>query len=252
MNSPILVTNSDGICIIQFNHAKPQNPMSQAMRSALINAIRQADVDDNVEAIVITGGNGRDFCTGGDFEEVSTMRQPEEIETWVDGVITLYQAILAVQKPVVAGVSGYAIGMGFQIALCCDWRVGARDCKMIMWELEKGVACTVGAYMLEKILGRAQMVQLVYGCEPISPEVAASIHLLNEVTENSELIDAAVQRAKRLADFATTSFRLTKCAVNRSFIIGLDEVRHGSKIAHVAAFTGGAAQTHFSNVLGNG
>jgi len=94
-------------------------------------------------------------------------------------VFDLYCGILQVTKPTVAAIDGYAIGVGFQVALCCDWRIATPDTQLLMWELKHGCACTVGGYMLERLLGRAAMMDIIYGCQAVPVDWAAAHKLLN-------------------------------------------------------------------------
>lgn len=246
---PLVKSETCGdVTVITFNHPKPQNPMSEAMGYAVRESLAQAAQDDSVVGLVLTGGDyGRDFCTGGDFNEVSAMDTPEKVESWIERTVALYIAVLEVEKPVVAALSGYAIGTGFQVALCCDWRIATSEASLIMWELEKGLACTLGGYMLEKTLGRAEMMRLVYGCEAIGGERARELGLIHDI--QASFIDTAVAKARELGHFPTVPFRRTKHSINASFIQGLRDVSRVSKVAHVASFGAGAAKAHFDNVL---
>jgi len=69
---------------------------------------------------VLTGGRDRSFSVGGDFNETSKFTGGDEVDHWVDNIINLHVAIAGISKPVIAAISGYAIGLGLQITLCCD------------------------------------------------------------------------------------------------------------------------------------
>ena len=249
MEQLVLIENRGGIRIIRFNHDKPKNPFSDAMMEALGSALIAADHDDTVEAIVITGGEQRDFSVGGDFNEVSQMRTVNEVGSWIDRITRLYTTILGVSKPVVGATSGYAIGMGFQVAMLCDLRVGSEKTEFIMWELQKGLACTMGGYMLEKCVGRYHMLEMVYGCEPVTADEALRIGLLNKVVDVKDLIDESVAMARKLADYPAVPFRYTKESVNSTFIDGLYDIMNPSRFAHSASFEARTAADHFAKVL---
>lgn len=237
------------IQLIQLNHQKRQNPMSEDLRCSLINALRDADVSNQVSAIVLSGGDDRDFCVGGDFSEVSVMERQQDIEAWVDGAISLYQTILSVSKPVVAAISGYAIGYGFQLALCCDWRIGSDECTFLMWEIKKGISCPVGSYILEKTVGRSQMMHFVVGCDEIKVKDALAIRLLNEVVDKKSILSSAIKKANELSMYHHVPFRTSKAIINATFIEGLDRIRSVSKTAHFQSFQSKAAQSHFNKII---
>jgi len=174
------------------------------------SALIEADKEDSVEAIVITGGERRDFSAGGDFKEVSQMRTVNEVVSWIDRIIKLYTTILSVSKPVVGAISGYAIGVGFQVAMLCDLRVGSEKTEFIMWELQKGIACTLGGFMLKKCVGRCHMLDMVYGCGSVKADQAIRIGLLNQIAAEEDLIDESVNLAGKLADYPSVPFQYTK------------------------------------------
>ncbi|WIW50203.1 enoyl-CoA hydratase/isomerase family protein (plasmid) [Bradyrhizobium sp. 62B] len=247
----ILETDSSGgILIARFNHPNAHNPMSRELENAIRFVCHQTEENPTVRALVLTGGNGRSFCAGGDFSEVGNMSGRAAVEDFIGRTIDLYSAILKVTKPTVAAVGGYAVGLGFQLALCCDWRIGSPETKLLMWELKYGLACPVGGYMLENFVGRAAMLDIIYGCEAVPVSWATNHKLLNEVVDSSDLLRAAIARAQLLGAFPETTFRQTKASINQRFIAGLHKIAHEAKEAHVAGFASRAAEDHFKNVLG--
>ncbi len=253
MENELIVKRLEGnVQVITFNHPSLTNPMSNKMGNELITACRDAEQDDRVKAIILTGGRNRQFCAGGDFSEVSSMDSAEKVVAWIDWIVELYVAILSVSKPTVAALEGHAVGIGFQIALCCDWRVAGEDAVLLMPELEKGIACTFGAALLDRTLGRAAMTKIVYGCQPISTAEASKMNLLNEVVSNMGSEAKAIEVAKRFALYPEVAMRRTKNAANKEFISVVNEAGSVSRDVHCAAFEAGGAQPHFRNILNKG
>lgn len=239
----------DSVLVAQFNHANPKNPMNRALEQSIIDICHEADCDPTVKALVLTGGEGRSFCAGGDFNEVSQVQDRAAAEELIERIFALYISILEVKKPTVAAVSEHAIGLGFQLALLCDWRVGSADTKMSMWELKYGVACTIGGYMLERLFGRAVMTDMIYGCGMIPIDWAEQNRLLNEVVDTKDVTEKAIVRAHTLGSYPEITFQHTKEAVNQSFISGLHGIVGATKEAHAAGFSNRAAEKHFARVL---
>lgn len=237
------------VLIARFNHANASNPMSLALENAIRSTCRETEDNPAIRALVLTGGNDRSFCAGGDFNEVGQLSERAAVEAWIDRVIDLYSTILKVTKPTVAAIGGYAVGLGFQLALSCDWRVGSPETKLLMWELKHGLACTIGGYMLEKFVGRAAMSDIIYRCESIPISWAADHKLLHEVVDSSNLVDSAIARAQILGEFPEITFRRTKETLNERFIAGLRNIAVDTKEAHVAGFASGAAEEHFKHIL---
>jgi carboxymethylproline synthase len=242
----------NGVLVATFNHRSNSNPMSDAMGRALMEVCVEADQDETIAAVVLTGGVGRYFSAGGDFAEVSRMNGGPEVDAWIDWVTELYVHPLSVSKPTIAAIDGFAVGIGFQLALCCDWRIATNRSVLLMPELEKGIGCTFGGMMLERALGRLRMTHIVYGCQRIDSDDALRLGLLDEVCPSPQLIDRAVSVAERLSNYPTTAMRGTKRAINQPFIDALRGINEHSKMVHRAAFSAGGAQPHFKQILDRG
>src|SRR4029078_9600954 len=98
-----------------------------------------------VKAVVMTGGVGRSFSAGGDFNEVKNLSGGGDVDRWIDRVTELYVHALRVDKPTVAAIDKYAIGMGFQFALMFDQRVLTEGAEFRMPEARHGIGRSLGA-----------------------------------------------------------------------------------------------------------
>lgn len=239
----------DGVLLVTLNHRQNTNPINEDIRRALIEACQFAEQDDATRALVITGGISRSFSAGGDFREVQKLRGGDDVAAWIKGVVELYTTVLSVTKPTVAAIGGHAIGIGFQLALSCDWRVGADDCSFSMPELRHGIACTLGSHMLELAFGRLSMMDIVLGAQPISAQRAHALRLLNQVVPEEQLIRAGVSAARELASYPALTYRRTKAFMNHKAIAGLNAIVDDSSRIHSDAFRAGTAQRHFDNIL---
>lgn len=247
----ILETEARGaVLIARFNHPNALNPMSLDLESAIRSICQKTENSSAIRALVVTGGSDRSFCAGGDLNEVAQLSGRAAVETYIDRLIDLYSTILNVTKPTIAAVGGYAIGIGFQVALSCDWRVGSPETKLLMWELKHGIACTIGSYMLESLVGRAAMFDIIYGCEAVPTRWALEHKLLHEVVHPKHVVERAIERAQILSEFPEIAFRRTKESINQNLIAGLREIAPETKEAHVAGVASRAVQQHFKNVLG--
>ncbi|MCK1691070.1 enoyl-CoA hydratase/isomerase family protein [Bradyrhizobium sp. 145] len=239
----------EGVLVAQFNRKNPLNPLDRELETEIVDACRLAQDEPAVKAMVLTGGAHRSFCVGDDFYEAVELNTQAAVEQLVDRLVGLYTALLSVTKPTVAGMDGYAIGGGVQIALCCDWRVGTPTTKALGWELKYGLGCPLGAYMLGKSLGRAAMSDIIFGCEPVSIGWALRCKFFNEVADGMEVVERAISRAAALGRYPECTYRRTKECVNRSFIAGLQELTSVAKKIHVEGFLKKAAEAHFARVL---
>ncbi|OSI71049.1 enoyl-CoA hydratase/isomerase family protein [Bradyrhizobium canariense] len=232
----ILRTETRGrVLVARFNHPNPHNPMNLALENAIRSICEEVEDDSAIRALVLTGGKDRSFCAGGDLKELAELSGGGLADTSIERVTDLYSAILKVTKPSVAAVDGYAIGTGFGIALCCDWRVGSAGTKLLMRELKHGKACVIGAYMAETFVGRAAMSEIIYGCEAIPLSWALDHRLLHDIADSGQCEDKAIARAQILSEFPEVSFRRTKERVNQSVLVGLQRIAGDAKDAYAAA-----------------
>lgn len=243
------VSVQDSVLVAQFNRENPLNPINRELEQSIVEACRLAQDDPTVKAMVLTGGLLRSFSVGDDFKEASAAETPAAIEELIDRITDLCVAILSVTKPIVAGIDGYAIAAGIQIALCCDWRVATPTAKALGFDLKNGIACPMNAYMLEKTLGRAATSDVIFGCEIIPVEWAAKYKLYNEIVEPDRMVEHAISRATILGEYAAIGYRRTKDAVNRAFIQGLRELAPIAKSIHAEGLRSKSAAAHLARVL---
>ncbi|MFB7942551.1 enoyl-CoA hydratase/isomerase family protein [Streptomyces sp. NPDC127049] len=239
-----------GVALVEFSHAHEQNPFSRARMRELTRLMLDLDADDAVGCVVLYGGPDRSFGAGGDFHEVSEFHGGDEVDAWIDDITTLYSTVAGISKPVVAAIDGYAIGVGLQIALCCDLRIGSRSAKLVMPEFRVGIACNFGGYMLETVVGRSVMQDMLYSCDEWPAERALGDRLLHEVTAPEELLDRALDRANRIAGYTAAAVRSTRSRVNGPFVRGLQRVCEEGKRSHRTAFSAGEAQQRMRRIIG--
>lgn len=245
--------NHDGIVSITFNREKDTNAFSRVMTLEVIEIcqlIQSNDLFDQVEALILTGGTGRSFSVGGDFNDVSQLEEEQEIRAYLGEIIDLYIEILRLDVPVIAAIDHFAIGQGLQVALMTDWRVGSERCQLQMPELKNGVACPLGSIILEYLLGRAKMLEFVMDCGFIDADASREHGLLNQIASVDNLQASAQAMAGKLKDYPAASFTATKRIHNQRYIDAIESVREASSRAHVAAFLQKAGKQHFDKILG--
>ncbi|WP_076865922.1 enoyl-CoA hydratase/isomerase family protein [Bradyrhizobium mercantei] len=246
--APLNVHKAGTVLVVQFNREKPLNPLNRELERGIVETCRWAQDEPTVRAIVLTGGVDRSFGVGDDLNEAREIKTRIDVEGLIDRTVGLYVAILSVTKPTVAGIDGYAIGAGLQMALCCDWRVGTPTAKALGSELKQGLACPIGAYMLRKSFGRSAMSDIVFGCEVVPPEWGIEHKFFNEIAEPRDVVERAIWRAGILGDYPEVAYRRTKESVNRSFIAGLGELKPMAKNIILDGFRSSSAQAHFARV----
>ncbi len=248
----VLETTIGSVRILQLNHRKPTNPFSEDLEEGIKAALSRAQQDDNIRSVVVAGGNNRFFSAGGDFNEVKNLSTNAAVDRWIDRVTELYAAALRVDKPTVAAIDGFAIGMGFQFAMMFDWRVMAEGAEFQMPELKYGIGCSVGGAILSKVLSLNVTRQIIYACDGINAERALSYGLADELAPPGQAFPQALRRAEKFGDYPDVAFRATKRAVVADLLKSLYQSAEESKKVHRAAFAARAMQSHFHRILGTG
>lgn len=244
------------IGILRFQREKDTNPFSRAMTLELMQFAKDLrtlieEGKSPIKSLILFGGEDRCFSVGGDFNDVSALKTREEISTYLSEIIDLYISILELNIPVVAAIDRYAIGQGLQVALMSDWRLGSERSLLQMPELKNGTACPLGSSILESLLGRALMLELILDSEFISAGESRTMRLLNQVVPSGEdLLKSAIETARRLATFPSIPFSSTKKIQNARLIKILEDGRQSSIEAHVSTVSTRSGQKHYDRILG--
>lgn len=249
LQSSVIEKMVDDVLIVQLNAPHPHNPISAEMEKAMAKCLRDANDNDEVRAVIITGGRERSFSVGGDFNEVKHFTGGREVDEWIDDIIEMYAACLEVDKPTIAALDNFVIGIGFQLALCCDYRIASSRSQLIMPELKNGIACVLGQYMLEKMLGRAAMQEIVFDCEAVPLADCLKMKLLNKIVEPEDLAKQSMAMATRLAAYPEVAYQLTKREINLDFAKGLRQIAPIAQGVHRAAFKDKSAQKFMNKIL---
>jgi enoyl-CoA hydratase/carnithine racemase len=209
MSSTLNTELRDSTFLITLNRPKSFNAINSELRSSLIETLEQANTDDGVRAIVITGAGEKAFCSGQDLEETSRYGI-DDVEAWLTAAHAMYRAVRALDKPAVAAFNGVAAGAGFQIGLCCDMRVGYPEMKIGQPEIKAGLASIVGTTLMTMHIGVGHNIELSLSGDLISGQRAYEIGLLNRLVPRESVLDTAVDMASELAKRGPTAMRLTK------------------------------------------
>lgn len=240
-----------GLAVLEMRHAKKGNPFSFAMTRDLTRRCQELEADPEVRGVLLWGGEGRSFSVGGDFADVKSLATREEAAAYLKEIVHSYQAVLAVTKPLVCAIDHFAIGQGLQVALLGDRRIGSARSTYHMPELANGVACPLGSTLLEAMLGRAAMLELVIRCPSLDAEEARAFRLIDQVLEpNADLKQTALQALRTLMEYGQTPFRETKRIHNRRLIAALEDVMEDAAAVHASCLMQRSGEAHFERILG--
>lgn len=244
------IEDIEGSRILTLNHRKPTNPFGKEMAAAFTTALREADGDDEVGAIVVHGGRDRSFSAGGDFNEVMLLATDESVDELIDWITELYLTVLDTGKPTIAAIDRHAIGLGFQLAMMFDWKIMSTRASLAMPELEHGIGASMGAAVLSTVSGYDIARHALMSCRPIGPDTALRWGMADETCEPEFLLDRATQRAQRMARYPHIAFSATKRVLTDRLRAALEQTRQDSKDVHRRTFAAKAMHNHFNNILG--
>lgn len=217
---PILVSNDGAVRTITLNRPDALNACNNELLAELAKAVRDAERDDAVRCLVLTGA-GRGFCSGQDLADVAhRYKSPEPIELGshlrerYHGTIVKLRTM---EKPVVAAVNGVAAGAGCSLALACDVRIAGESASFIEAFVNVGLVpdCS-STFMLPRLVGLSRALDIAFTGRKVKSDEALRIGLVNQVVADEELMSATHEYAKKLASLPTRAIGLTKRAMNAS------------------------------------
>ncbi len=217
----ILVEKRDRVGLITLNRPKALNALSDALMDELGAALLALDADENVGAMVITGSE-KAFAAGAD---IAAMKDWSYMDVFKSEYITRnWEALKRVRKPVIAAVSGYALGGGCELAMMCDFIIAAESAKFGQPEIKLGIIPGAGGTQrLPRAIGKAKAMDLALTGRLMDAAEAERCGLVSRVVPNDKLLDEALEAATIIASFSTPAVMMAKEAVNRSFESSLSE-----------------------------
>ncbi len=230
---------------ITINRPKKLNAISGATRDEIGAAINEFEANDEVKIIILTGAGGN-FSAGQDLNEAHAMSE-EESKAWIDAWEKFDDFIQYCKKPTLSMIEGYAIGGGFQTALYCDFRVAALDAKFSLREVQNGIPCIAGTFMIASQVGLGRVAPLTLMGQFLSGEKAEQIGIVHWAFPASELREKTIGIAKEIASLPTVAVSVirewkNKELMNRCFGYSIREMRERCKYYHSQAFATGQPQ----------
>ena len=216
----ILTEVQEKVGLITLNRPNAMNALSSTLMVELMDALRSFDADQNIGAIVIAG-NEKVFAAGADISEMS---KRSAVEMLTQSFVEMFDGIREIKKPIIAAVSGYALGGGCELAMTCDMIVASEKAKFGQPEINLGVIPGAGGTQrLTHAVGKAIAMEMVLNARTLSAKEALEFGLVNYVVSVDEYLDKAMKLAKRISVRAPLALRQAKDAVNKAYELSLTE-----------------------------
>jgi enoyl-CoA hydratase len=217
----ILVDQRDRVGWITLNRPKALNALNDALMEELGQALLAFDADEGVGAIVITGSE-KAFAAGAD---IAAMKDWTYMDVFKGEFITRnWDTIKRVRKPVIAAVSGYALGGGCELAMMCDFIIAADNARFGQPEIKLGIIPGAGGTQrLPRAVGKAKAMDLVLTGRLMDAAEAERCGLVARVVPGDKLLAESAEAAAAIAGFSGPAVMMAKEAVNRALESPLNE-----------------------------
>jgi len=217
----LIVEIEDHVALIRINRPEAMNALNSQVLSELSTALLDADKNDKVRCIVLTGSD-KAFAAGADIKEMSE-------KTFVDMFMSNFFAeegdiVRATRKPIIAAVAGYALGGGCELAMMCDFIIAADTAKFGQPEINLGVVAGIGGTQrLTRFVGKSKSMDMHLTGRFMDAEEAERSGLVSRVVPAKKLKEEALGAAQKIAEKSVLTSMAVKEAVNRSYETTLSE-----------------------------
>jgi enoyl-CoA hydratase len=216
----ILVERRGKVCLIVLNRPQALNALSRGLVADLNAALDEAEADDEVGAIVLTGSE-KAFAAGADIREVAAAGF---VDLYKDDFVQDWERIARCRKPVVAAVAGYALGGGCELAMMCDIILAADTARFGQPEITIGIIPGAGGTQrLTRAIGKAKAMELCLTGRLMDAAEAERSGLVARIVPAAELVEEAVKVAERISSFSRPAMMMVKESVERAYESTLSE-----------------------------
>lgn len=204
-----LAERRGNVLVITINRPEARNAVNGAVSTGVGDALEQAQNDDEVRAVVITGAGDKSFCAGADLKAISrreNLYHPDHGEWGFAGYVHHF-----IDKPTIAAVNGTALGGGTELALASDLVVACESATFGLPEVKVGLfAAAGGVFRIVHQLPRKVALEMILTGEPITAAEAAKWGLINQVVPDGKVLEAALALAERVTVNAPLSVQASK------------------------------------------
>jgi enoyl-CoA hydratase len=211
-----LYEKRDGIATITINRPQAMNAMNKETIPEFLSRLEDAEKDENVKAVVITGAGEKAFCAGLDLKPIRGINVIKAVEmSRLGQKLTL--TIEEIGKPVIAAINGYALGGGLELAMACDIRIASEKARIGQTEVNVGlIPGWGGTQRLPRLVGKGIAKELMFTGKLIDAKTAEKIGLVNMVVPPENLKSAVEELAKVIMSKPPIAIKLAKELINNS------------------------------------
>ena len=214
-----LIERQGDVALITLNRPERLNAWSPDLGGALVARLREAEADEKVRAVVLTGA-GRAFSAGADLKNprTHTVESPEQHLANLRGN-PVFDLVEAYPKPIIAAVNGYAVGIGCLVPLCCDFILAAEEAMFCLPQVSLGILPAYGGTLrLARFVGKGNALNIALTGRKVGAEEALRMGMVVSVLPQEQLVPEAIKTMQAIAEMPTHAVRLAR----ESLRLGLD------------------------------
>ena len=217
----LIVEIEDHIALIKLNRPEALNALNTQLLRELCKALEDADANDKVRCVVLTGTE-KAFAAGADIKEMSGKTF---VDVYTENLFAdANDRIMKIRKPIIAAVSGYALGGGCELAMACDFIIAADTARFGQPEINLGVIAGMGgSQRLTRFVGKSKSMDMNLTGRFMNAEEAERSGLVSRVVPAKKLMDEAMSAATKITEKSVLTAMAAKEAVNRSYETTLNE-----------------------------
>ncbi len=214
----ILIETKSAVGIITFNRPKALNALNGQMINEMNEALDGFDSDANIRCIIITGSE-KAFAAGADIREMKDYSKAEVLQ---NDFLKAWDHIGLIKKPIIAAVSGFCLGGGFEMALATDFIIASSTAKFALPEITLAIFPGVGATQrLTRMIGKSKAMEMILTGRMMDVSEAEQLGIVVRVTPPDQLMSEALATAEKIAGFSSPAVIAAKRAVNESMELSL-------------------------------
>ena len=207
----LLIENHGAVRVLTMNRPDKLNALNFALTRALLEGLKEAEADDTVGCVILTGA-GRGFCAGADTTEFKELTPENQklVEERAQLTMSLHRLFSLMSKPVISAINGFAMGGGAGLALACDMALAGEGAKIGYPEVKHGIVAAIVMPNLVRQVGRKAAFELLATGQTISGARAVELGMINRVVPDDKLMEEALSLGHVVSGFGRQAMSTTK------------------------------------------
>ena len=228
----IIYEKENGLAIITFNRPEVRNALNYLAIDEALEAASDADADDTVRVLILTGAGDKAFVAGADIEELRARNTLTELGKRSAQRRVLANLLETMPKPTIAAINGFAVGTGLELAMACTLRIASDNAKFGEAEINLGIMPgNGGTQRLPRLVGEGRAMEIILTGDLIDAQEAYRIGLVNRVVPQTELMHYVKELATKLAAKSSLAIKLAKNAIHTGLNMSLkDGIEYENKL----------------------